>query len=84
MRFNISKCSLLHLGQGNPKYEYRLENKRIEISPEENLGDLIDEKLDTSVCLHPRWPNVCWAASQEAASRSKEVICSCEAPALLL
>ena len=62
MRFNKSKCTVLHLGQGNPHYQYKLGDVRIECSPaEKDLGVLMDGKPDTS----QQYTIASWTASKK-------------------
>ncbi|KAK4832522.1 hypothetical protein QYF61_023854 [Mycteria americana] len=62
MRFNKAKCKVLHLGWGNPQYQYRLQDEGIESGPEEkDLGVL-------------KANHILGCIKRSVASRSREVI----------
>jgi len=69
MMFNKARSKVLHLGRGNPWYQYRLHVERIESrSAKKEWGVLVDEKLDmTRQCaLAAGRPAISWAASKTA------------------
>lgn len=48
MKFNKTKCKILHLGQGNSKHNYRMGNKWIE---DKDLGVVVDKKMSWQYAL---------------------------------
>ncbi|PKU38340.1 rna-directed dna polymerase from mobile element jockey- hypothetical protein [Limosa lapponica baueri] len=78
MKFNKTKCKVLHQGQGNPKHKHRLSGEWIETSPEEKvLGILADDKLNMNrqcVLTAQKTSDVPGCMKRIVASRSREVI----------
>ena len=78
MKSNKSKCRILHLGQGNPGYTYKLGDKRLKSSPaEREQGLWVDGKLNESqqhVLAAKRANRALGCIEHSIASQSREAI----------
>jgi len=75
MKFNKAKCKVLHCGQGNLQYQYKMEEEPIVSRPlEKNLGMLLDVKLDMSQQCVLAAHHILSCIQRSVASRSREVI----------
>ena len=79
MKFNKSKCRVLHLGRNNPKYPYRLGDDLLERSSEEkDLGVLVGNRLTMSqqcALVAKRAKGILVCVKRIVVSMSREVIC---------
>jgi len=90
MRFKKDQQKVLHLSWDKPHYQYRLRDEAVESSPVEDLGVLVDEKLNMrqQCVLAARKANgILGCITRMVASRLRKVIlplCSGETPAGIL
>ena len=78
MRFNKAWCNFLHLSHNNTCYQYKLDNVRIEHSPDrKNLEVLVGGKLDMSqqsALTAQKANQILGCIKRSVSSRAKEVI----------
>lgn len=78
VRFNKAKCKVLYMGHRNVRYQYKLENERIEHSPAiKDLRILVDSKLDMSQqCAFAvqKAKHIVGCIQRSVVSRAEEVI----------
>ena len=78
VKFNKTKCKVLHLGRGNPKHRYRLGREWLESSPEEkDLEVSVDERFNMCqqcVLAAEKANHILGSIKRNVTSRSMEVI----------
>jgi len=77
MKFNKSKCQILHLGQSNTGYKYKLREDWLESSPtERDLVVVVGSRLNTNqqCALTAKRANGILGCKHSITSQSKKVI----------
>ena len=80
MRFNVGKCKVLHLGQSNPGYIYRLGEVLESSHVEKDQGVLTDEKLNMS----QQYPRLHQKRGGHQGVDCLSLLCLPEAPSMVL
>ena len=53
MAFNTEKCKMMHLGKQNKKFDYYMNNQKLDVGNEEkDIGVLITDDLNPSTQCH--------------------------------
>lgn len=72
MMFNVGKCKVMHLGHGNRKFKYYMENKELEVvNIEKDLGVWISDDLKVSTQCSKAYSK----ASRSLGMISRAVMC---------